>query len=179
MKKKSVLTQARLKELLAYDPDTGIFRWLKTGPGRRLDLVAGYESNGYIQITIDSKHYYVHRLAWLFTHGYMPENDIDHIDRDKANNRLDNLREVSQTCNNRNTGNPRDNTSGVKGVYWHRQRNKWRAQICINGKKKHLGYYENFDDAVRARHKAEKAVNWAGCDSSSPAYKYLKNNNLL
>jgi hypothetical protein len=79
----------------------------------------------------------------------------------------------------RNTGNPINNTSGVKGISWDKPANKWYARIKTNGKLKHLGYYKNFDDAVKARYKAEKKLDWKGCDSSSPAYQYLNENNLL
>lgn len=174
------LTQKRLMEVLRYDPATGVFKWMESGSGRRADLVAGYESpDGYTQIMVDGKNYFAHRLVWFLYHGYFPEHDLDHIDRDKSNNRLDNLREASRQCNVRNTGNRSTNTSGVKGVYWDKRDNKWYAQICISGKNKHLGLYENFDDAVMARYNKEKEVNWSGCDSSSPAYQYLKANNLL
>jgi hypothetical protein len=130
-------------------------------------------------IWIDGEKHLANRLSWLYIHGYLPENDIDHIDRDPSNNRINNLREVSRQCNIRNTGNPINNTYGVKGVSWHKRRNKWIAQIVINKKQKHLGCYKNFNDAVIARYKAEKELNWSGCDSSSPAYQYLKQNNLL
>jgi hypothetical protein len=93
--------------------------------------------------------------------------------------KIKNLREVSRQCNARNTGNWITNTSGVKGVCWHKPTNKWMAYITINGKNKNLGIYKNFDNAAKARYKSEKELNWPDCDSSSPAYLYLKENNLL
>ena len=81
---------------------------------------------------------------------------------------------ASQSCNLRNTGNFAHNTSGVKGVSWSKLTNKWEACIKINRKKKHLGMYKNFDDAVCARLAGEQCLDWEGCDSNSPAYLYVK-----
>jgi hypothetical protein len=176
---KEKLTQKRLKEVLKYYPGSGIFRW-RTRERRKKNIIAGCKnSSGYIMIQIDGERHLAHRLAFLYVHGYLPENQIDHIDRDPGNNKINNLREVSRQCNTRNTGNPITNTYGVKGVYWNKRDNNWYAQVKINGKAKYLGYYKNFDGAVMARYKKEKELNWSGCDSSSPAYQYLKQNNLL
>jgi hypothetical protein len=165
-----------LRSILDYDPDTGIFTWLvdKSNRIKVGDVAGSKHSNGYIQIMIDGKNYFGHRLAWLHVYGYFPENQIDHINRDPGDNRIANLREVSNQCNLRNTGNRKNNTSGVKGVYWHKLAGKWYARIKTNNKNKYLGYYEDFDEAVLARYEAEKALNWSGCDSNSPAYRYLK-----
>jgi hypothetical protein len=177
---KKQLTQKRLKEVLKYYPSLGIFRWRTTGSGRKKDENAGCkDSHGYIRIRIDGKLYGANRLVWLYVHGYFPEHGIDHIDRNRSNNKIKNLREVTQQCNMRNIGNRIDNASGVKGVHWNKSRNKWMAQICINEKRKYLGIYKKFSEAVMARYKKEKELNWKGCDSSSPAYLYLKNNGLL
>jgi hypothetical protein len=177
--KKNKLTQKRLKEVLKYYPGSGIFRW-RTREGWKKNIIAGCKHHdGYIIIKIDGKIHLAHRLAFLHEHGYLPEHGIDHIDRNRSNNKIKNLREVSKQCNMRNTGNRIDNTSGVKGICWYKRDNKRRVQIVVNGKIKHLGYYKNFDNAVMARYHAEKKLNWKGCDSSSPAYKYLKNNDLI
>lgn len=174
------LTQKRLKEVLAYNPSTGVFRWRESGRGRKADLSAGtLNSHGYLQIRIDRKIHLVHRLVFLYVDGYLPENGVDHKDRNKTNNRRDNLREVSNQCNLRNTGNYCHNTSGVKGVCWEKSRNKWRASIGIDGKSKNLGLYTDFNNAVMARYDAEKRLNWAGCEDSSPAYRYLLENDLF
>lgn len=174
-----MLTHKRLKELLHYDPATGIFRWkVSIGTAKAGDIAGTKQSNGYIRIMIEGKNYLGHRLAWLYVHGYFPEHDIDHINRIKDDNCIENLREVGRQCNARNCGNPKDNTSGVKGIYWHKQHNKWQARIAVNGKKKNLGLYIDFADAVCARHAAEVCLNWSGCDSSSPAYKYILENVL-
>jgi hypothetical protein len=176
---KKQLTQKRLKEVLRYYPGSGIFRWKTTGKGRKRKIAGCKRPDGYILIRIDGQLHFAHRLAFLYVHGYFPENQIDHIDRNRSNNKIKNLREISQQCNSRNTGNPIDNTSGVKGVCWYEKYNKWMVRICANGKRRHLGYYKNFDDAVMSRYEAEKELNWKGCNDSSPAYQYLKENNLL
>lgn len=171
------LTQKRLKEVLNYDPLTGVFTWFKNRSSRaRAGGVAGYKSNGYLKIRIDSGQYYAHRLAWLYIHGYLPENDMDHIDRIKYHNWIDNLRETSRSCNMRNTINRKDNISGVKGVSWNKETNKWRVQISVNSHNKNIGHFKSFDNAVCARLIAEQCLNWSGCDSNSPAYKYVNEN---
>ena len=170
------LTQARLKSVLDYDPASGIFNWkISLSSTAGVGDIAGCKNfYGYLVTRIDGKLYLNHRLAWVYVNGYFPENDIDHIDRNRTNNKIDNLREVSRACNLRNCGNPVTNTSGVKGVYWKKRDNKWYAQIKDNGKKYNLGIYSAFDDAVFARLAGEQSLNWPGCNSSSPAYKYAR-----
>jgi len=176
------LTHKRLKEILNYDSDTGIFiRKIKTATNTNIGDVAGHINNkdGYVRIKIDKKLYRAHRLAWFYVYGYFPENDIDHIDRDRSNNRIKNLREVSNSCNIRNTGQFKHNTSGVKGISWNKQHNKWQAQIMNNKKAINLGVFDNFNDAVKARWEAEKLYGFSNCCSDSIAFQYLKNNNLI
>lgn len=174
-----MLTQKRLKEALSYNPDTGIFI-RKESPSKWHDRFIGKEAGGkdnkgYVIIKVDGKPYKAHRLVFLYMDGYLPEGQVDHIDRVKHNNAYSNLRsDVTPTCQRRNTGNNCNNTSGVKGVYWHPQQ-EWRASITVNGHKKHLGCFANdFDEAVCARLAAEQCVNWHGCDSSSPAYQHVQ-----
>ena len=160
-----------------YDPDTGKFfnQITRNNKGASAGTEAGcIRSDGYVTISIDRTIYLAHRLAWLYVHGYMPENDLDHIDQDPSNNQISNLREVSRSCNAQNSGNPKDNTSGVKGIYWHKQVGKWHVQITTNRRKAYLGIYDDFDDAVCARLAAEQCLNWGGCDSSSPAYQHVQ-----
>jgi len=125
-------------------------------------------------LKVDGVKYQAHRLAWLYVYGYLPENDIDHIDRIKGNNRIENLREVSKVCNLRNTGNIRSNTSGVKGVSFINKKHKWQAQIMINRTSFHLGYFTSFTEAVCHRLAAEQCVDWEGCDSSSPSFVFIQ-----
>lgn len=173
---KNDLTQKRLKELFHYNPQTGIFTGrTQTGGRAKKGYVAGcIEIFGYLRITVDKISYKSHRLAWLYVHGYFPESDMDHINRDKADNRIKNLRVVSKQCNNRNTGNPKNNKSGVKGVHWITKGKRWHAKIRVMSEAKYLGIYKDFDEAVCARLAGEQCLNWDGCDSSSPAYKYVQ-----
>jgi hypothetical protein len=160
-----------------YDPDTGVFRWKVNRPGgiAKKGSVAGYVNRrGYQLITVDGRHYRSHRLAWMYMHGYFPENQIDHINRNPADNQFENLREVSQVCNTRNSRTYCTNTSGVKGVSFEERNLKWSAGVMVDNNTKHLGYYDDFADAVCARLAAEQCLGWAGCDSDSSAYKYVK-----
>lgn len=170
------LTQKRLKELLDYNPETGDFTWkIDRGRTAKKGDTAGYtDPDGYKQIRIGKTLYQSHRLAWFYTYGYFSENDTDHINRNPSDNRIVNLREVSHQCNLRNQGNPKNNKSGVKGVCWKASDKKWVAQITVMNKNKNLGRYLDFDDAVCARLAAEQCLNWDGCDSLSPAFKYVQ-----
>lgn len=168
--------QHELKQLLTYDTITGIFKW-KYAVSRNIHIndIAGYVGfDGYRKIGIKGKSYLAHRLAWFYVYGYFPENEIDHINRNRDDNRIKNLREVSIKCNRRNVDNLRNNTSGVKGVYFHQEKDKWLATITNNRKQRSLGYYDNFDDAVCARLAGEQCLDWFGCDDNSPAYRYVK-----
>ena len=169
------ITQKKIMELFYYDQDTGIFTNKHSGKGKSgKGKGAGYyRHDGYVIVHIDGKNYLGHRLAWLYVYGYLPENNIDHIDGNPRNNVITNLREVSQQCNLRNSGNRKDNTSGVRGVNWDKLNNRWLARININGIGKNLGRYNKFRDAVKARLSEEKKVDWPGCNSSSPAFKYI------
>ena len=171
-----MLTQERLHEVLNYDPETGIFTWkerpldsFKTiGAGKtwnkRFDgQIAGTKDKyGYIQINIGGKFHLAHRLAWLYYYGSFPEHEIDHDDQIKYHNWISNLVDASHTCNMRNRGLHKNNTSGVKGVSLHKLTNKWCARVMVNYKQKNLGYYREFADAVIARYKAERELGWKG-----------------
>lgn len=169
------ITQEELHKLFTYDKQTGFFEWKirprKLKPG---DRAGCKNSKGYIQIIINKARYKAHRLAWLYVYGYFPENEIDHINRVRHDNRIDNLREVSRSCNVRNIGNPCHNTSGVKGVVWHGQNKKWRAQISIKNRCIYIGTFDDFGEAVFARLAAEQCLGWSGCDLSSPAFRYAQ-----
>lgn len=156
-----MITQAELKEILNYDPSTGVFtRKVKTNNRVNVgDIIKSKDAQGYLKVCINYKIYYLHRLAWFYIYGVFPKN-IDHINRDKTDNRLCNLREVTLTENNRNLPQIYTNTSGVTGVYWESKLQKWRAFIHVDNKKKHLGVFKSFDDAVLARKQAERDNNY-------------------
>ena len=171
-----LITYDELRRILDYDRESGVFRWKVARVKARIGTEAGTVSktDGYRYITLNRRRYLAHVLAWLYVHGYYSENVIDHCDRNILHNWIDNLREISFVCNSRNAKLSKANTSGIKGVYQKRQTGKWQAQITLNMKLCHLGYYDNFDDAVCARLAAEQCLNWNGCDSSSPAYRHVK-----
>lgn len=151
-----ILTQARLKELLSYDPDTGVFTHHISRAGVTKGSIAGTTHHlGYRAICIAGKGYAEHRLAWLYTYGIWPEADLDHINRIRHDNRLCNLREATRAQNCQNQPIRRSNKSGVTGVYLHGITGKWAASINIARKQKHLGLFDALEDAIAARKQAE------------------------
>jgi len=151
------LTQKRLKELLDYDPETGIFTWkVISAQSIKIGDKAGCKNpTGYISINVDNKSYLAHRLAWLFVHGCFPKGGLDHEDRIRDNNWIKNLREATQSQNVINSKIQSNNTSGIKGVYYNKPTQKWAVRIGILGKRIHLSYHENKFDAAKDRFKAE------------------------
>ena len=151
-----MLTQKRLKENLSYNSKSGDFIWIK--PRKRVvvgSLAGSVRKNGYITISIDRKAYYAHRLAWLYVFGELPSGQIDHIDHVRGNNRIGNLRSVTNQENALNRRLINRNTSGVTGVHLFKATGRWQAQICIEGKRIHLGYFNNISSAIKARKDAE------------------------
>lgn len=153
----SELTQERLKEVLAYDPATGAFKWLK----RRGCSAAGKEAgcvalNGYSVIRIDGVLYAAHRLAWFYANGTWPDGHVDHINRDKLDNRMPNLRVCNDLENGQNANLSKANKSGVTGVWFNSKIGKWHAQIMVNRKNLYLGRYQNKEEAIKARKSAEE-----------------------
>jgi len=155
------LTQERICSLLQYDPITGILIWKtrigvkKTWNTRYAGKTAGYVTeHGYIEVGIDGKRYYAHRLIWLLVHGFMPEM-MDHINHVRCDNRLCNLREATPTDNQRNKSLGMNNTSGACGVSFSARDNLWYAKIKVAGNDKYLGCYKAKHDAVAARKHAE------------------------
>jgi len=149
-KPKTIITQKELKNKLKYDSSNGEFLRLSDGE------IAGYKSNGYIRITVNSNSYPAHRLAWLYVHGKLPTNQIDHINGVRDDNRMVNLRDVTQAENTKNSKIASNNTSGFKGVEWVPSRNKWRALISSGGKKINVGSHACKIDAVIAVIKARR-----------------------
>ena len=144
-----MITQKRLQELLTYNPETGIFTWNIPKKCVKAGDIAGTQSDRYTKIGIDYKVYSNHRLAWLYVYGYMP-NVIDHINGNKKDNRLCNLREASSKQNSQNSKKPSNNTSGIKGISFDKYHNKWRAELYANGKRVFIKYFNAFDDAITA-----------------------------
>ena len=147
------LTADFVRSILDYDPDTGALSWNPNIP-RRLGRKAGTVSRtGYIQISINNKLYLGHRLAWLHFHGEWPREYLDHINGCRSDNRIQNLREASQAENNRNRSLSSSNRSGFSGVNIRADGNI-RVSIGVNGKQKHLGYFDTTEEAGRVAHEA-------------------------
>jgi len=152
------LSAEKLRQLVHYDPETGLFtRRVSRARGRAGSVMGKVDpgSGGYVRIPVNNGLHRAHRLAWLYMTGQWPTQFIDHIDRDRTNNRWCNLREACPTVNAQNASRRLDNKSGIKGVSWCNTQGKWMAQIRVQRKTKFLGYYENLEDARTARQAAE------------------------
>ena len=136
----SGITQRDVMSNFYYNPDTGvIYRRI----GEKLSIAGGFNIHGYITISFMGKRHYAHRFAWLYFYGKSPNGLIDHINGKKSDNRIENLRECDFRQNNLNSGKRCDNKSGYKGVYFAKDRNKWRAEL--NGKS--LGSFKSAKEA--------------------------------
>jgi len=155
---KDMLSQKTLKELLYYNPETGIFRWkVRRGSRGKIGAIAGsIDSKGYRRTGISGYVYATHRLVWFYMNGEWPLDQIDHINGDKMDNRIINLRLVSNLENSKNQRLRSTNTSGFNGVVWHKAGRKWHTSIWVGGKNIYLGLFSKFDDAVAARRKANE-----------------------
>ncbi|MEM8661902.1 MAG: HNH endonuclease signature motif containing protein [Pseudomonadota bacterium] len=166
-----------VRECFDYEPDTGRLIWRerpashfvnKGAQVRCNKAYAGTEAgticktSGYRVTSIKGKSITVHRVVWLLQTGSWPADQIDHIDRDKANNRWENLRAVDQLTNQKNRPISRNNKSGKTGASWSPKNNRWRASICANGRRVYLGLHKNKADAIAARVAAEKQYGFVG-----------------
>jgi hypothetical protein len=151
----SKLTQDELKDLFFYYPDDGIF--VKKANGR---ITGSLDNDGYYYLTIYKKQYKLARLAFLYMTGNWPENDIDHIDRNRSNDKWNNLRDVTRSQNMRNKGATKKNISGVRGISWHKLSKTWCASIGDKGKIINLGYFKEKIDAITMRKDAEKVYGY-------------------
>ena len=149
-----MLNKNTLKEFLDYNLNTGIFTWKVDRQKHTKGKVAGTNDRGYARIKINGQSYAAHRLAWLYVYGEWP-NCIDHINRDRGDNRICNLRSVSHAENMKNLSMMRSNTSGITGVAWHKRDKKWAANIGASDRLEHLGYFDSLLDACSARKSAE------------------------
>ena len=165
----SETSQSNVRELLDYDMDSGVFRgrsrawyrfktkrdygtWHKQYKGK----LAGYiNAKGYLIIRLPKSAYAAHTLAWIYIYGETPDGVIDHINGNKVDNRIVNLRNVSQKENTKNARLSKRNISGCNGVRWDNSKNKWTAYIGVNYKKINLGSFDNLDDAISARKEAD------------------------
>lgn len=158
-----VITQEYLKSILDYDESTGEFYWKKRldkrvqwnarYPGKKAGCLSN--TTGYIQIAINDRLYRAHRLAWQYVYGIIP-NEIDHINLNKIDNRINNLRECDSTQNKCNFKMHKDNKSGYKGVSYSKLHKKWITQIVVRKKHYHIGLFDCPKDAHLAYCQAAK-----------------------
>lgn len=156
------LDQTELRRVLAYEPESGVFRWR---PRADRDLSWNHRFSGekagavlpigYRYINFNKRLRTAHRLAWLWMTGDWPAAYIDHINGNRADNRWVNLRAATAGQNGANQGLRSTNTSGVKGVCWVTSKRKWQASITVGNRDIYLGRFARFDDAVAARKAAE------------------------
>lgn len=163
------LSAARAREVLDYDPLTGVFiRKVRLAQrhqvGDRADfIVTGGQLKGYSRISVDGKRYLAHRVAWLYVHGDWPAGLLDHKNGLKSDNRIDNLRPADHRLNNENQRGPRaDGSSGYLGVHWDRLTEKWRARVTTGGRSIHVGLYDSAEEAHAAYVTAKRKIH-EGC----------------
>ena len=146
-----------LKSLLRYDPDTGLIYWTAKGKGMIKKKAAGtLLYSGYLGICIGPKRWQAHRIAWALHHGVWPEDQIDHINGVKTDNRACNLREATNSQNGKNLGLSKANTSGVKGISFEKHTGRWKATIRVDGKSISIGRFDSIENAAIARKFAEQ-----------------------
>jgi len=175
MTKPDLPTIDTLHKLLRYEPKTGKLFWRKRDVAFFTDGKQAADHNAFAwnnkhagneALTSDScknylcgrifrKHYFAHRVIWAIAYDKWPTDQIDHINHDKKDNRIENLREVTNQENHKNLPRSLNNTSGVTGVHWIKQTSKWRAQICVEGSYKNLGYFIEKSEAITVRAAAE------------------------
>lgn len=147
------LTAERAREIFNYDPLTGILTWKKRPRGKRdTSLVAGYVNTaGYLVSGVNKRRYYNHRLVWLMVHGSWPANQIDHINGNKADNTISNLRDATSAVNQQNQRHAQmNNACGLLGVCWVERLHKFKACIRKAGKSIHLGMFQTPEAAHAA-----------------------------
>ena len=155
------ISHTELTQLLSYDCKSGKFAWRVTknsyGGKVKVGAIAGHINiNGYCEIRLNGRRYLGHRLAWFYVNKEWPSSEIDHINGNPSDNSITNLRCVTRSQNSQNTKIRSDNSSGIKGVSWSKSVNKWVAYVNIDGKRKHLGCFDDIQDATEARLASEK-----------------------
>jgi hypothetical protein len=158
-------TAERLRELLHYDPETGLFTREKSSQGAKAGVAGVVRKDGYCLVCVLGRQYLLHRLAWFYVTGKWPTDLIDHIDGNPSNNRFSNLREATKITNAQNIkGPPQHNTSGLIGATQIKATGRWRAEIRVDGGEKswHLGIFPNAEQAHAAYIEAKRKLH-EGC----------------
>lgn len=158
-KNQAEISQDRLKRLLSYDQESGVFAWNESRANIKAGAVAGCVGiEGYIQISIDKRMYLAHRLAWLYVNGEWPDQMLDHINGNRSDNRIANLRLSNNSLNQQNTKLSVRNTSGYRGVHplKHKKVPRWAARITVNGEKISLGEFDSPEEAFSVYVEAAK-----------------------
>lgn len=157
------MSLARLHEILSYEPSTGLFTWKVDRQRVRAGAIAGSpHPSGRIKIVISGRYYYAHRLAWLYMHGVWPKDQIDHINGDPSDNRIENLRDVSLTVNAQNRRHAQEEKRDSLPLGVQPTQGGWRARLSANGKNLSLGTFKTQAEAYQAYVEA-KRVRHAGC----------------
>lgn len=165
-----MLDQETLKEVLDYNPETGIFTWKISAGTVCHGQEAGYlNTQGYRVIQIKGQNYRAHRLAWFYMTGRWPKEGIDHKNGIKDDNWWGNLRECDQTQNLYNSKLRSDNSTGVKGVCWNKMVGKYMARVYISGQEKHLGVFTEIEDAESAVKQAREKYHGEFCNHGEVA----------
>ena len=158
------LTQEILKKFLTYDKTTGQFAWkARYIANVKVGAAAGYVTGsmpdgGYVQLSLLGSVYPAHRLAWLYEYGEFPDKQLDHINHNRQDNRIANLREATQHVNMKNKSMYYTNRTGYSGVSPHGD--SWKARIGVNGTKVLLGVFKSIEEAIAARKAAEKLLSY-------------------
>lgn len=143
-----------IKDYLHYDPKTGIFIWIKK-PNKKTylnSIAGGLDKNGYWSIKFQGKRYLAHRLAWDITYGDLdPDKVIDHINHNRSDNRISNLRQITIAENNRNTTRKQESRIDEAGIWWCRRRKRYIAEITFNHKKVYQKSFTDIDEAINQR----------------------------
>lgn len=196
MAKRADITPELCRQLLRYEPETGKLFWLPRPASMFRDSLchggvrtaqwaadcwntknAGREAftaqngAGYYVGAILNHNFRAHRVIWAIVHGVWPLDQIDHDDGDRANNRLHNLKPATNAENHKNEGLPKNNTSGAQGVRMHAKTGRWRAEIKVNYRNRHLGYYATKEEAVSAREAAKVQFGFSSSHGMRSAHK--------
>lgn len=155
------LTAARVRELLHYDPETGITtRRVATSPrAPKGGVVGDLDGRGYLRVRLDSKRYSLHRVIWLYMTGEWPKGEVDHKNRTRTDNRWANLRDATVAQNRHNSCAHANTAHGLKGVDYHKANKRWRARITSEGRNMLLGYFKTAEEAHAAYADAAQRFN--------------------